>query len=64
MNNTATAISKETPCVPRLASPSSAGVMTRKAGNTTYRVTPHFKKKTGKDMNDKNQAADRNRPRS
>lgn len=43
MNNTATAIAKETVRRPAPASPSSAGRMTRKVGNTTYRVTLHFK---------------------
>ena len=43
MNNTATAT----------AAPSSAGRMTRRVGNTTYRVTLHFKENGKEDMNDK-----------
>ena len=51
MNNTATATAKET--VRRPAAPSSAGRMTRRVGNTTYRVTLHFKENGKEDMNDK-----------
>lgn len=43
MNNTATATAKETVRRPAPAAPSSAGRMTRRVGNTTYRVTLHFK---------------------
>ena len=43
MNNTATAP----------AAPSSAGRMTRRVGNTIYRVTLHFKENGKEDMNDK-----------
>ena len=50
MNNTATATAKETV---RPAAPSSAGRMTRRVGNTTYRVTLHFKENGKEDMNDK-----------
>ena len=50
MNNTATAIAKETVRRPAPAAPSSAGRMTR---NTTYRVTLHFKENGKEDMNDK-----------
>ena len=53
MNNTATAIAKETVRRPAPAAPSSAGRMTRKVGNTTYRVTLHFKENGKEDMNDK-----------
>ena len=49
MNNTATATAKET----APAAPSSAGRMTRRVGNTTYRVTLHFKENGKEDMNDK-----------
>ena len=35
------------------ATPSSAGRMIRKVGNTTYRVTLHFKENGKEDMNDK-----------
>ena len=34
------------------AAPSSAGRMTRRVGNTTYRVTLHFKENGKEDMND------------
>ena len=44
MNNTATATAKETVRRPAPAAPSSAGRMTRRVGNTTYRVTLHSKK--------------------
>ena len=37
MNNTATATAKETVRRPAPAAPSSAGRMTRRVGNTTYR---------------------------
>lgn len=50
MNNTATATAKETV---RRPAPSSAGRMTRRVGNTTYRVTLHFKENGKEDMNDK-----------
>lgn len=53
MNNIATAIAKETVRRPAPAAPSSAGRMTRKVGNTTYRVTLHFKENGKEDMNDK-----------
>ena len=54
MNNTATATAKETVRRPAPASaPSSAGRMTRRVGNTTYRVTLHFKENGKEDMNDK-----------
>ena len=43
MNNTATATARETVRRPAPAAPSSAGRMTRRVGNTTYRVTLHFK---------------------
>ena len=38
---------------PAPAAPSSAGRMIRKVGNTTYRVTLHFKENGKEDMNDK-----------
>ena len=50
MNNTATAIAKETVRRPAPAAPSSAGRMTRRVGNTTYRVTLHFKENGKEDM--------------
>lgn len=53
MNNTATATAKETVRRPAPAAPSSAGRMTRRVGNTTYRVTLHFKENGKEDMNDK-----------
>ena len=53
MNNTATATAKETGGLPTPATPSSAGRMIRKVGNTTYRVTLHFKENGKEDMNDK-----------
>ena len=54
MNNTATATAKETVRRPAPAAPSSAGRMTRRVGNTTYRVTLHFKENGKEDMNDQN----------
>ena len=53
MNNTATWAAKETARRPAPAAPSSAGRMTRRVGNTTYRVTLHFKENGKEDMNDK-----------
>ncbi|WP_423719505.1 ParB/RepB/Spo0J family partition protein [Anaerotruncus rubiinfantis] len=53
MNNTATATAKENVRRPAPAAPSSAGRMTRRVGNTTYRVTLHFKENGKEDMNDK-----------
>ena len=53
MNNTATATAKETVRRPALDAPSSAGRMTRRVGNTPYRVTLHFKENGKEDMNDK-----------
>ena len=53
MNNTATATAKEIVRRPTPAAPSSAGRMLRKVGNTTYRVTLHFKENGKEDMNDK-----------
>lgn len=50
MNNTATATAKETVRRPAPAAPSSAGRMTRRVGNTTYRVTLHFKENGKEDM--------------
>lgn len=52
MNNTATATARETVRRPAPAAP-SAGRMTRRVGNTTYRVTLHFKENGKEDMNDK-----------
>ena len=53
MNNTATATAKEIVRRPTPDAPSSAGRMTRRVGNTTYRVTLHFKENGNEDMNDK-----------
>lgn len=53
MNNTATATAKEIVRRPTPDAPSSAGRMTRRVGNTTYRVTLHFKENSKEDMNDK-----------
>lgn len=53
MNSTATATARETVRRPAPAAPSSAGRMTRRVGNTTYRVTLHFKENGKEDMNDK-----------
>ena len=53
MNNTATAIAKETVRRSAPAALSSAGRMTRRVGNTTYRVTLHFKENGKEGMNDK-----------
>ena len=53
MNNTATAIAKETVRRSAPAALSSAGRMTRRVGNTTYCVTLHFKENGKEDMNDK-----------
>ena len=53
MNNTATATAKEIVRRPTPAAPSSAGRMIRKVGNTTHRVTLHFKENGKEDMNDK-----------
>ena len=53
MNNTATATAKEIVRRPTPAAPSSAGRMTRRVGNTIYRVTLHFKENGKEDMNDK-----------
>ena len=50
MNNTATATAKETVRRPAPAAPSSAGRMTRRVGNTTYRVTLHFKENGKEEM--------------
>lgn len=50
MNNTATATAKETVRRPAPAAPSSAGRMTRRVGNTTYRVTLHFKENGKEDI--------------
>ncbi len=60
MNNTATATAKETVRRPAPAAPSSAGRMTRRVGNTTYRVTLHFKRKRQGGYERQNQAADQN----
>ena len=53
MNNTAPATAKEIVRRPTPAAPSSAGRMTRRVGNTIYRVTLHFKENGKEDMNDK-----------
>ena len=53
MNNTATWAAKETVHRPAPVALSSAGRMTRRVGNTTYRMTPHFKENGKEDMNDK-----------
>ena len=53
VNNTATATAKEIVRRPTPDAPSSAGRMTRRVGNTTYRVTLHFKENGKEDMNDK-----------
>ena len=53
MNNTATWAAKETVRRSAPAAPSSVGRMTRRVGNTTYRVTLHFKENGKGDMNDK-----------
>ena len=53
MNNPAPAPAKEIVRRPPPAAPSSAGRMIRKVGNTTYRVTLHFKENGKEDMNDK-----------
>ena len=53
MNNTATATAKEIVRRPTPDAPSSAGRLTRRVGNTTSRVTLHFKEKGKEDMNDK-----------
>ena len=61
MNNTATATAKETVRRPAPAAPSSAGRMTRRVGNTTYRVTLHFKENGKEDMHTR-YARERNFP--
>ena len=53
MNNTATATAKETVRRPAPTALSSAGRMTRRVGNTTYRMTLHFKENGKEDMNAK-----------
>ena len=53
MNNTATAIAKETVRRPAPAAPSSAGRMPRRGGNPPYRVTLHFKENGKETMTDK-----------